>query len=333
MKEITELPRIPDEAYDKGVSAPFCGMLGDRLVVAGGANFPDKPLLEGGAKRVYDDIWACDGAAWERIGNLPDSTAYGATFQLSDGLVFAGGSVKGTPSEKVFTLSGSGLERLPDLPCGIQEAGAAYYGGLLILAGGMPDQVGHDENNGAGIYACREGEYEWARIGSLPEPMVQPVAYLSGDRLFIWGGFNPSTLKLPKEGWVYRIQNDAAEIIGTVAYPDGGTFVGSAGIPVKFSGEDCLAVIGGVDRAIFSKALHNTPEDRIPYLSKEPAEYRFRSTVWIFNPSDESWSPLKESPEFALAGPGAAYSQGTLYIAGGELKPGVRSPKIISLQL
>ena len=58
--KIADLKPIPDAAYSKGVSAPFCGMAGNVLVVAGGANFPDKSLIEGGAKRVYADIWAMD---------------------------------------------------------------------------------------------------------------------------------------------------------------------------------------------------------------------------------------------------------------------------------
>ena len=101
---ITEFPPIPDPAYAKGVSAPFCGYEGDALIVAGGANFPDKPLLEGGAKKVYNDIWAFSEGAWHHAGFLRDSVAYGATFAVPGGLVLAGGDVDGRPVADVFFL-------------------------------------------------------------------------------------------------------------------------------------------------------------------------------------------------------------------------------------
>jgi N-acetylneuraminic acid mutarotase len=93
-----------------------------------------------------------------------------------------------------------------------------------------------------------------------------------------------------------------------------------------------LAVVGGVNRAIFTRALHNTPEDRIPYLSKEPAAYQFRQAVYAFDPVSGAWTLLGSDPACALAGPGVAgRPAGGLYVAGGELKPGVRSPRIFSL--
>ena len=115
----------------------------------------------------------------------------------------------------------------------------------------------------------------------------------------------------------------------TEPIPDGGTFVGATGAVLP---DGRLAVVGGVNRAIFARALHNTPEDRIPYLSKEPAEYQFRQDVFAFDPLTETWALLASDPACALAGPGvAAHGPRSLYVAGGELKPGVRSPKIFSL--
>ncbi|MBO6027810.1 MAG: cyclically-permuted mutarotase family protein, partial [Bacteroidales bacterium] len=100
--KVTELKAIPDAAYAKGVSAPFCGVVNDALVVAGGANFPDKSLLEGGAKRVYADIWAFSNGDWAHAGVLPDSTAYGATFAVADALILAGGNVCGETTDQVY---------------------------------------------------------------------------------------------------------------------------------------------------------------------------------------------------------------------------------------
>ena len=86
-----------------------------------------------------------------------------------------------------------------------------------------------------------------------------------------------------------------------------------------------------VNRAIFERALRNTPEDRIPYLSREPEEYKFRKSVWLFD--GLRWTTLGEVPEAALAGPGVAATASGLLVTGGELKPGVRSPKTFIITL
>ena len=322
--KVTELKSIPDAAYAKGVSAPFCGVVGDALVVAGGANFPDKSLLEGGAKQVYADIWAHTDGEWAHVGVLPDSTAYGATFAVDGALVLAGGNVCGVTTDKVYELTlqdgAAVLRALPPLPEPMEQCGWTRDGDRLYLVGGVGTTA---------VYACTIGEYVWTRLADLPEPLVQPVAFASGGSLYVWGGFNPETLEVSDKGLVISSEVEKSLWREAPSIPDGGTFVGATGATLP---DGRLAVVGGVNRAIFARALHNTPEDRIPYLSKEPAEYQFRQAVYIFDPASGAWTLLGADPACALAGPGVAVRPaGGLYVAGGELKPGVRSPRIFSL--
>ena len=54
--------------------------------------------------------------------------------------------------------------------------------------------------------------------------------------------------------------------------------------------------------------------------------------MYAFDPASGAWTLLGADPACALAGPGVAVRpDGGLYVAGGELKPGVRSPKLFSL--
>lgn len=50
----TKLPDLPGAAdtASLGVSAPFAGIHNGVLIVAGGCNFPDKPVTEGGANDI-----------------------------------------------------------------------------------------------------------------------------------------------------------------------------------------------------------------------------------------------------------------------------------------
>lgn len=316
---VSQLPPVPDAAYAKGVSAPFCGYIGETLVMAGGANFPDKPLLEGGTKKVYADIWAYDGSAWRHAGCLPDSVAYGASFQVEDALVFAGGNINGTTSDKVYKVQlvegRAQLTPLPSLPLPMEQYGWSQCGDRLYLAGT------------AGVFTCKAGAFRWTKLADIPEPLVQPVAFATEKGLFLWGGFNPETLLAPSAGhflnWETLSWETAPEI------PDGGTFVGAVGVSLP---DGRLAVVGGVNRAIFERALRNTPEDRIPYLSRDPEEYQFRKAVYLFD--GNAWRCAGTSVNTALAGPGAAYApDGTLLVTGGEIKPGVRSSKTFKIAL
>ena len=45
-----------EQGFDKGVSACYCGVINGYLYIAGGCNFPDKPVAEGGKKRFYKAI-------------------------------------------------------------------------------------------------------------------------------------------------------------------------------------------------------------------------------------------------------------------------------------
>lgn len=91
--KLPDLPGMADTA-SLGVSAPFVGISNGILLVAGGCNFPDKPVTEGGAKRYYSDIFALDlsdkNAQWQKAGNLPLPVAYGASVTTPEGIVCIG---------------------------------------------------------------------------------------------------------------------------------------------------------------------------------------------------------------------------------------------------
>ena len=51
----SSLPNLPDA---EGFASPFAGVAGGALLVAGGANFPNKRPWDGGHKVWYDIIYA-----------------------------------------------------------------------------------------------------------------------------------------------------------------------------------------------------------------------------------------------------------------------------------
>ena len=94
----------------KGVSALYAGVIEGNLLIAGGCNFPDIPVADGGKKAYYRDIYIAplsnDTAfEWKKIGQLPQAAAYGVTISTEKGLICVGGTTATHSLSDVFLLS------------------------------------------------------------------------------------------------------------------------------------------------------------------------------------------------------------------------------------
>src|SRR3954469_737650 len=80
------LSRLPDK---EGFAGAFAGVSGGALLVAGGANFPDKKPWEGGTKIWYDTVFVLDrpDGEWKVAGRLPRRLGYGVSVTHGDGVV------------------------------------------------------------------------------------------------------------------------------------------------------------------------------------------------------------------------------------------------------
>lgn len=188
-----------------GVSAPFAGMHQGKLWVAGGCNFPDKPVTEGGSKRYYEDIFCLDldastsPAAWQWAGRLPYPVAYGATVSVADGLICIGGNNADSSLVQVTLLgwneSAGQIEttELPALPAPMDNLAAAADGAKIYVAGGNVN------GRAARLFLCLDRnhlEKGWEKLPDFPGPArVQPVLAAQqsaeGVRIYLAGGFQP----------------------------------------------------------------------------------------------------------------------------------------------
>jgi N-acetylneuraminate epimerase len=84
----------------EGLAGAYSGMVGDSVIVAGGANFPGARAAadegrwyahEGLDKNWASDVFALTDGEWSRIGALPEGLAYGASFAVDGGLLIVGG--------------------------------------------------------------------------------------------------------------------------------------------------------------------------------------------------------------------------------------------------
>ena len=323
----TPLPRIQDKDYSMGVTSPFCGYIGNTLVVAGGANYPDRSLAQGGRRHAYKNIWALEGEEWKCLGFLEDSTAWGATFPVKDGLILAGGRNHRITLDKVrkITLDGDGVTStvLPPIPRAVEQSAYTYYGDDLYILGG------YDEDRPLRNVFHFNGE--WERLPLLPDYIAQGIALATKDRLYIWGGYNPLQLKTAEGGFRLDLTAENPQWEKIAGIPSGGTLTGSSSLTLP---DGRLLVVGGVDKDVFNRTFRYSPEEMKKYLSMAREDYNYRGEVLLFDPETEKWSTILEDEVFALTGAGLCLSpSGEITLVGGEVSPGTPTPRILSFTL
>ena len=292
----------------KGLSGHYAGVVDGRLLVAGGCNFPDKALTDGGAKKFYDEILALEDGVWTVVGHLPEPSAYAIYAAIDSGLLVMGGANASGPKDNVWLITdgGSKVKTLPSLPKPLEQAAAINYNGTIYLAGGLSAGAPSQE-----VFAF-DGE-SWKTMGTLPRPVVQGIATARGEEITIWGGFDPLTCEALTEGFVLNFST--------------GEWSEGPKTEVTFVGSSCLDgyAAGGCDKEVFTNAIR-LPQEKIREYQLQPVEYyKFRGEVLALDGPTQKWRSVAQYPAFARAGAAIASYNGGYAIIGGELKPGIRA--------
>ena len=324
---------------EQGVSAPFAGVSNGFVLVAGGCNFPDVPAAEGGRKVFYSDVYALEAAmpqgGWRKVGQLPDSVAYGVSVSVPDGVAVIGGTNGRQSLATALLLSYSrgkiAVSSLPPLPVGLDNMAGAYGGGYIYVAGGQTDGV-------AANRAFRlkwPGGSEWERLPDFPgKARLQPVAAVQSgaerQMFYLLGGYSADGTN--GGGLCYDpLYNRWRETSDIAVDGMAAALVGASAVN---SGTSFIVCIGGVDRDIFNQALRGAAPG---YMLHEPEWYRFRTTLLIYNTITDSWSEMEGAPALARAGSGVVdYADGGTHrwlVINGESKPGVRSADATSVSV
>lgn len=356
---IVKMGGIPNEeaGFPLGVSACYAGMIGDRMIIAGGCNFPETPAAAGGKKRFYKGIYVTEQTTdslfeWRKIGELPVASAYGASMSTPGGLVLAGGLTADGALSAVYRLSLSedgqavNLDTLSSLPFVMDNMAGTTVGNMLFLVGGNVNG-----KPSASLYSFDYGKpgSSWVQEAPFPgEARIQPVCVAQdgeGVRVYVWGGFapavdgNPATLSTG--GYCYSPDKRTWT---SVATPVGSDSVAvSLGGGIAYAMNDSLIVCtGGVNKEVFLLALRReeTLKTADPlradslkvvikeYMTRSPEFYQFNDKILVYNTRQNAWSEAGRSPAVARAGAAVVGTGPTFYSIYGELKPGIRTPEI-----
>ena len=163
----SQLQPLPDS---RGVAAPFSGVSNGALLVAGGANFPEKMPWDGDTKVWHDGVYALESpsGSWELVGRLP-----GPLLPLGSG-----------------DSHWSEIEPVPGKPRILPVVAA--IGDTFYLVGGaaletVNGKVARTYLHDAWSYKPGRG---WRQLADLPQPTVAAPspAPVADDSFFILGG-------------------------------------------------------------------------------------------------------------------------------------------------
>ena len=318
----TPLPALPDP---EGFAGMYAGTCGEIMICAGGTNFPEKPMLEGGAKTWTDRIFTLSPGEneWKEAGTLPVPYAYGASAGIREGLLCIGGCGKEGHRKDVYLLNlAKGTvttHPFPSLPIALAYTAAAVLDGKVYLTGGGERPGEQDCTNRVFMLDTRRTEQGWLEQAPLPGRgrFLHQMAATDGA-LYVLGGIGlreqdgQQVRELLKEAWSYTPEH------GWTRLPDMPYAIAAAPTPAPVSGNGVIYLLGGDD----GSGKKYTPQTN-------PG---FNNQSLCLDTADMTWhdaGPIA-APRAVL--PCCAW-QDRFAAVNGELKPGRRSPEVWSISL
>ena len=369
--EYKTLPAL-DVADGQGLSGHLAGVINNHIWVAGGCNFPDAPLAQGGKKKFYKDIYKLSDSngttKWKKMGEIATPLAYGVSVTTPNGIVCIGGTDGNRSYDEVFLLSenskGESVKQtLPALPLALDNMAGAYGGGYIYVAGGKSNEK---PSNAVYRLAFPDGK-SWEKLPDFPgKSRIQPSAAVQNNSLgpcfYLMGGFAPATSDIKAyvhtDGWCYDNKKNEWTPVAPIepqGYPKSIALVGATAIS---SGYSHIVFVGGVNRQIFKDALERPLEiqylkeqvkveksdqlnERLAciekeyndYFTHEPSWYKFNNELLIYHTITNTWVTESYSPLLARAGAALIpYGKSWVYI-NGETQPGIRATDVTEIKM
>ncbi|MBA4191637.1 MAG: galactose oxidase [Planctomycetaceae bacterium] len=311
------LPPLPDK---EGFAGPFAGVSNGVLVVAGGANFPDKKPWDGGRKVWSDAVFVLkspDGT-WTVAGKLPRPLGYGVSVTHGSGVVCVGGSDADRHYADAFRLDWKdgrlGITKLPPLPKPLANGCGALVGDTLYVAGGQEKPYSAQALKAVWRLDLSAKEAKWEKIDECPGDgrMLAVAASFDGE-FWMAGGIDLVAGKGDKVERRY--------LTDAYRYSPGKGWKQVADLPRPVAAAPSPAptdatgfyLLGGDDGSQVGVA-----PDKHRGFSKQVLRYDTKTAKWV---------EAGEIPVPRVTVPVVAWNK-VWVMPSGEVRPGVRSPEV-----
>jgi len=352
-KTIAELPSFNNQSKSIGVAGPVVGIINNKLIVAGGANFPDKMPWQGGKKIYYNNI-SIFNKEKEQVfqeaiqASLAGNIAYAANCLTPFGVVYAGGENELGLSDKVYLLqwdeaSSTMLQtKLPDLPIKTTNGSLVCIDKIIYFLGGETLANTTNQFFSLNLIKINEG---WTTLPVIPKPlsnMVVVAQYLNGQKqIYLMGGRakqKNGISDFSSDVYSFDIYLKRWDKKKSLPYPI------SAGTGAVVS-EKYILLFGGDRGEQFNKV-----ERTISTINLEKDELRkenlitiknklleshpgFSNEILLYNTQKNIWLSNGFIPFNASVTTNLVQWADKIIIPSGEIKAGVRTPRIISAKI
>jgi len=344
---------------DGTISTGFAGAINavnnDVLIVAGGANFPDKMPWEGGAKHYSDEIHILEKHGAEFNWNkqikfkLPEPIAYCGNTSTPLGIVYAGGENDKGLSNKTFLLNWDAdheqvsVKQLPDLPLKLTNIVLTSIGNVVYAIGGDEQ---HNSSNLFCFIDLHSYNPKWQPLPRLPLALANTTAIvqkaIDGYNIFVIGGRTKTPSQISSlHHTVFEYNTSTCKWERLADISDGKNKMNlsaAAGVPF---GDHHILMLGGDNGVVFHKietylskiALATTQAEKEQFIGEKNKlvinHKGFYKGLLLYNTITNKWTKVGELPFAAHVTTTATLWGGDVVLSNGEIKPGVRTPDVM----
>ncbi|MEX2409870.1 MAG: sodium/solute symporter [Candidatus Paceibacterota bacterium] len=359
----SEMPPLPGKEIQPGVAGSFDGIHNNNLIIAGGANFPVSLPWDGGVKRYWSDVYTLsldETSEWNvHTEVLPKKLAYGVSVTLQDGVLIIGGSNSDEVSKDVYLLTYHEtnneilLEDWPDLPVPLTNMTGTKVDDKIYVAGGQDSINNPSATNHFFVLDVKNIEIGWESLESWPGPPRSFAVSASqsdgfDNCLYLFSGRNygpDRSTEILNDGYKYNPRLDSWEKLVT---PKGPQFPVMAGAAFS-TGENHIVFIGGDDGALMKKQIalqenldkllsisnQSIVADSIDILKNQIYDHwsnhpGFSNDILFYHTITNTITKNGEVPFQVPVTTNVIKKGDKIFIPSGEVRPGVRTPNIIS---
>jgi cyclically-permuted mutarotase family protein len=345
------LPPPSGAGQQPGLAGAVCGIAHNKMIIAGGANFPGGLPWTGAPKVYHDAVYVfkksngvIQAPAAARRQTLPYHIAYSGVVTTPGGIIYAGGENEKGITDKVYRLQYNAMAdsliitALPSLPLPLTNLSAAYYDNKLFVAGGE-SAAGPSQ-----LFTCLDlavAGASWQSLPALPMAVTHAVlvAQSNGEQgcLYLAGGrkkndngistiyANTFCYDLKKQQWIKKH-----------SLPYG--LSAASGIA---RGANDILLLGGDKGEVFSAVEALTVKINAAGAAQErdaliqqknallAAHPGFNKDILRYNTITDAWVSIGQLPYAPPATTTALSWDDDIIIPSGEIRAGVRTPQII----
>lgn len=347
-----QLPEGENGDRHPGLAGAISGMVQNRLIIAGGANFPGALPWQGGTKTYYKDIftWIIDSNSklgFQNIpGELPYKVAYAAVATTTHGIVFAGGENETGLLANVSLLTIDTttnewvINALKPLSVPTTHAAATCLNNDVFIAGG---ETGKGATSAVWKMNLEDTSKGWQALPELPNPVsdgvLAAVALPSGKtNLYFAGGRckQPNGISLHYQT-VFKLSTGNKKWEPCASLPFGLSAASGAISPGEkwliFSGdqgetfEKVEKLLVKISLTADSIEKENLLNEKAAIQSAHPG---FSKQVLVYDFNLDKWTTSDSIPFEAPVTTNAFFYHNKAYLCSGEVRAGVRTPFILS---